>query len=817
MNGLIRDVRYAAVVLRRDRVFAVVALLALALGIGATTAVFSVIYGVLLRPLPYPEAERLVQIYEEHPGAPKPPGDLEASSTTLNAWQGRLGTLEALASYYALDYTVTLADGPVRMHGGQVAPAVFTLLRERPQAGRFFLPGEDAPRGNLFVVISDRLWRERLSASPDAVGRSLTIDGKPHLIVGIARPEFHFPDQDAQLWTLYDDPTRLDPSYQGGVWLSLAIGRLKPGVTPEQAEAEGTAAARAVPRPPVLNLLYGVGGPVQVHVVPLAKEMTTQIRPVLLVVGGAVAFILLIACANVANLFMTRGVARQREFALRAALGASRLRLVRQLLAESSLLAIGGASLGLALAWMLIRLAVVGAPADFPRMQDVHFDAAVALFAAVVTAATAIATGLLPAIRGTSFTLSASLHGSDGATAGGFRGARARRLRDLLLVLEAAVATILIVGAALFGRSFASLTAVDTGYRAGNVLLAQVIPAPDAEPSHIGAFTSTLLARLRGTPGVVAAGAGNMVPFSESTFVTALDLPPADGRGQPTRARLWSYEVTAGYAEALGLHLRSGRFFDQGDEQPGRSPVIVNEEFVHRFLAGVDPLGHSLPGGRYGRNTTATIVGVVGNMLKDGADKAPVPEIYTVSRGDLPLGYEIDLVVRTAGDPSTAAAALRQLVRDIDPSMVVGTTRPLADRLRASYAQPRFAAAVIAAFGALALVLGGIGLFGVLSFAVRQRRRELGVRAALGADRRRLMTLVVREGLVLSLGGLVLGMFGAALLGRTVRGILFGITPLDVLSFAAAPLVLLPVAALACLIPAHRAADSDPAAVLRGD
>jgi predicted permease len=811
-----RELRYAITVLRREPGFTAAAVLALALGIGATTAVFSVTYGVLLRPLPYPEPERLVLIYEEHPGAPTPPGDREASSTTLNAWQGRLQTLEAIASYYALDYTVTFPDGPARVHGGQVAPALFSLLRVTPQAGRFFLPGEDAPRSNLFVVIADRFWRERLYAAADAVGRTLTIEGKPHVIVGIARPDFHFPDRDAQIWTPYDDPTRLDPTVQGGVWLSIALGRLRPGVTAAQAAAEGTAAARSVPRPPVLDALFGAGGPVQVHVVELAKETTAAVRPVLLVLTASVGFILLIACANVGNLMLSRGVARQREFALRAALGAGRARLARQLFAESVVLSGAGAGIGVLLAWALVRSAAGLGPPDFPRLHDVRLDTPVTLFAVAVTLLAAFVTGLLPAIRGTSLNLSASLHGGSGAVAGGFRGARARQLRDGLLVVEAAVAALLIVGAALFGRSLASLTAVDTGYRASNVLIAQVFPPADAVPTHVGQFTSELLARLRIDPHVVSAGAANMAPFSESTYVTAFDLPAGSGGGKLVRVRAWSYQVTPGYAEALGLTLVAGRFFEAGDERPDRYPVIVNEEFVRRYLANANAVGRTFTGG-YGSTRTSRVVGIVRNTLKDGADKAAVPEIYTVARADRPLSSELDVAIRTAGDPALAAATVRNAVRDVDPAMVVGTTRPLADRLRASFDQPRFATAVIGAFASVALVLAALGLFGVLSYTVSQRRRELSVRAALGADRADLFSLVLREGLLVTAGGLVAGLTAASLLTQFAKGVLFGIAPVDPIAYAVAPLVLLPIAAVACLLPARRAAAAEPAAVLRGD
>ena len=814
MDQLERDVRYAAAVLRRERGFTAAALLALTLGIGATTAVFSVLYGMLLRPLPFAKASRLVRIYEEHPGAPKPPGDREISSTTLNAWHPRLRTLEDVAEYFPLELTVKFPDATVRLHGAQAAPSLFRLLRVTPALGRFYQPGEDAPRANLFVVIADRLWRERFGASPGVLGTTLTVEGKPHVIVGVAPPGLVFPDPDVQLWVPYDDPTRLDPTVQGGVWLALALGRLKDGASPEQAAAEGTAAARSMSRPRVLDALFGAGGPVEVRVEPVARLMTASVRPVLLVVGASVTLLLLIACANVANLFLSRGVARQRELALRTALGAPRGRLARQLLIEAALLASGGAVAGIGLAVALVRAFAASAPANLPRVRDVHVDGTALIFALGATMASALLAGLAPALRGTSFDLAASLHGGDGAIAGGFRGLRARRWRDALLACEAAVATLLLVGAALFGRSFQALAAVDPGYDAAHVLAAQVFLPGDAAADRMSRFSDGLVERLRTSPGVVAAGAGNMMPFSESTYVTAFDVPPSMAGAKPTRVRAWAYQVTPGYAEALGMKLLDGRLFTEADARPDRFPVLVNEEFVRRYMQG-RVVGRTLKGVAYDRQAVNEIVGVVGDVLKDGNDQKPVPEIYGVARADNAISYEVDVVVRVAGDPRLAAGAVRDAAAALDADAVVGSAAPLASRVDRAFAQPRFSTTVLAVFSVVALVLASLGLFGVLSYAVSQRRRELSLRAALGADRRRLMALVTREGLAITMCGLAAGTVAAAVLARALRGLLFGIAPLDPIAFAVAPVVLLPVAVLACLLPARRAAGSDPAALLR--
>jgi predicted permease len=814
---MIRDVRHALVAMRRDRQFAAASLSTLALGIGITTAVFSVVYGVLLRRLPYPDADRLVRLYEEHPGAPKQVGEPPLSNTTMYAWRDRARTVEALAGYYAREYTVLFDGDAVRVHGAEAAPALFTLLRARPQLGRFYADAEAAPTHNRFAVIGDRLWRERFAARADIAGQSLVVDGAPHVIVGVAGADLRFPDRDVQLWTPYDDPTLRDPSVQGGMWLAPTLARLRPGASIAQAEAEGTTAARSVPRPAVASMLFGNGGPVVVRVERLADLLTAQVRPALLLLGASVVFVLLIACANVANLFLSRGVARQRELAVRAALGATRGQLARQLLAESAVFAIGGGIAGLAIAWLLIRILPIVAPADFPRLDGIRVDTATLVSAALASIGSALAAGLMPAWRGARFELAPSLNPGDGSAGGGIGGDRGRRARDVLLVVESALATLLLVGAALLGRSVVALMHVDAGYDATNVLLARVYEPAGMTGDRAVRFVADVVERLRNRPQVVAAGAGNMMPFNDSTWVAGFTLPASIAGSKSSRVRTVSYLVTPGYAEALHLRLREGRLFTAADA-PSDTPlqVIVNEEFVRQYMAVAPVAGRGFAGGPY-KVGASQIIGVVANVLKDGNATSPLPEIYTLASAARPILNEVNIVVRTVGDPSAAAAALRAIVRDLDRGAAVGETTPLTARVSASTAQPRFAAAVLIAFAMLALVLAAVGLYGMLSYAVARRTRELGVRVALGASRGAILAMVLREGLSRMAVGALLGLAISAAGARAIGGLLFGISSFDLPAYAAAPAILAPLAAIACLAPAWRAATIDPAIALRGE
>jgi putative ABC transport system permease protein len=824
METLLIDVRYALAMMRRNAAFTAAGLLTFALGIGAITAVFSIVYGVLLRPLPYPDAERLVRLSEEHPGAVSPLRSPMLSNLTFYAWSDHARTIEQIAGYTPRQYTISLPGGAERIDGAAVTPALWPLIGERPLLGRFFRDEEAVDGADAVVVLSERAWRERFSGDPSMVGRGVDIDGTPHAIIGVARAGFSFPAHDTQLWLPLvvrrpsPDAVAGRPGPPGSMSVMFALARLRPDVSAEQAAAEGTAAARTTVRPMAANLLFGVGGPPVVHVRGMVDEMTSTIRPALLVVAAAVVCVLLIACANVANLFLSRGVARQRELAIRGAIGASQLRLARQLLTESLVLSIGGGLLGLSLAWALVRMMPSVAAADFPRITEVTIDARVIAFTALATLVTAVLSGVAPALRGAGFDLAESLHGGDGASAGGFRGARATRLRNVLLAAEAAFAVMLLVAAMLFARSFVRLIRVDAGYTAAHVLTAQIfVPGGDREEQagSMNRLVAALLDRVRALPDVQAAGAANMMPLDGATAIAGFPAPWQPPGAARTTARALAYIVMPGYAEAIGLRLRAGRLFRDTDLHGAITPFIVNEEFARLYLPP-NPIGYQFvfPATADAPERRNEIIGVVANVLKNGNDTAPQPEHYALPRQPVRFSGRFELAIRTRDNPAAAAPYVRAAVRELSPNAAVELL-PLSDRFAKSVAQPRFAMTVLAGFAALALALACVGLYGVLSYSVSQRRRELGVRAALGAARVDLVALVVREGLGVTVVGLGIGLLGAALVTRFMQSVLFGVTPLDAASFASAPALLVPVALAACVLPARRAATVDPAEALR--
>lgn len=813
LDVLWQDVRHAVSGLRRNPGFAAAALATLALAIGATTAVFSLVYGVLLRPLPFVEPNTLVRIWEEHPGGTTITGQRWLSHWTYHAWKDRQPSLVQFGGYSTSSSVMRIDDTAFAVGGAAMTPTLVSMIGARPALGRWFVESDAVPGAAPVVVLSHRLWQERLGGSPGAVGRIIFLDDEPYTIVGIAEPDMQFPSERNDCWLPYAVPTpAAEPRRTFGF---NAVARLAPGITAQQVEAEGTAAARSVERPMSADLIFGKGEPVVVHARNLAEDTAAPVRPALLALAVAVALVLLVACANVANLLLSRGVARQREFAIRMAVGASRGRLIRQALTESLVLASGAGALGVGLAWMLVRGLPAIAPRQFPRLGDVQLDLTVLAFAMFVTLIAAVASGLLPAIKSAGADATTSIRGGDGGVSEGFRTRGVRRMRDGLLVLESALAVLLLVGALLVGHSLVRLMSVDAGYTPESVVTATVTMPRGSKPERSATFLDAMFARLEGRPDVAAVGAALMMPMVSMTAVMSSPVEPTPG-AEPVMARSLNYVATPGYAEAIGLRLKAGRFFTPDDQRPGVRAMIVNEEFVRRYLRG-PVVGRRFERVYSGDGVVPTeIIGIVGNVLKDGHDREPEPEVYFVHGGPTrALSGYFSVAVRTAGDPTAVMAEFRDVAASIDPGAAVARVDRLTDRVSASMAQPRFATMVLALLAALGLALASVGLFAVLSYTVSQRRREIGVRAALGASRLRILKLVLAQGLTVTGVGLVLGLVASAGLTRLLEGLLFGVKPLDTLSFVLAAVILVPVALLASLLPALRAASTDPAVVLR--
>ncbi len=811
MTMLIQDLRHALRLMVRAPGFTVAALLTLALAIGVNTAVFSVVYGVLLRPLPYQAPDRIVILSEDHPGGHAIVREPRLSNLTFEAWRQSARAVEGLSAYSTQTFTIANGNEAERVDGGSLTPDAFATLGVSPALGRFFTPEEAVAGKNGVVVLSDRFWRSRFAADPQVVGRTVEIGGRTHDVIGVAPPSFYFPDRDALLWT----PYVMQTTAGGSMGILPAFARLTPGSTVQQAAAEGTAAARSVKRPMAADLLFGKGGPVEVRATVLAESVTRRVRPALLVLMVAVGLVLLIACANVTNLLLARGTARARELAVRAAVGAGAGRLARQMLTESTAMSVAGGTLGVFLAWTLMTALPAWAPEGFPRLDDIRLDGRVLGFAIALSLLGGALAGLLPALRASKAELSPGLRSGDTRSVGTGEWARA-----LLLAFEAALSVMLLIGAALLIRSFITLANVDPGYDARNVLTARIYVTGSASTAERRRqLVDVLMARLRAMPQVVAAGAGNMAPLGESSFVSGFSFG-TNQAGQPVVARALQYVVTAGYCEALKLRLKEGRTISPADETSPIQAVLVNDAFARAYITDGRPVVGRRVIGLFGKDKTSEIVGVVGDVLKDGLDTTPQPEIYLTLNTTDPehsISREINVVIRTASDPNAFAPQLRSIVREIEPAAALGRVGALSSQVASSVSEPRFSTAVLAAFALLALGIAITGLYGVLSYNVSQRRREIGIRAALGATRRDLIALVVRQGMTVTVGGLAAGVLAAGLVARRLQPLLFGIAPLDLPSFIAMPAILLAVAALACVVPARRAAATDPSTTLRAE
>jgi putative ABC transport system permease protein len=825
LAGLVQDVRYGVRLLRRQPGFAVVAILVMALGIGATTMLFSVAYGVLLKPLPWPAAERLVRVTEARQGRTgRVVGTV--SNGTFIAWRDHPSTIEDLGGWLTQTATLTGAGEPARVPIIPTTPSLFSILRVRPLIGRLFRDGDGAPGQPGLVILSYGLWQERFGGRPEIVGQLIQLDAKPHTIVGVMPREFAFPDRESRAWTAWSVPPVMG---DGGVLVGVifrAIARLRDGATPAQASAEATSRARGAPDMGVAaRALFGAVGPIDVSAVPELQAITADVRPAILVLLAAVALLLITATANVASLQLARATTRRREMALRAAIGAGQRRIVRQLLIENAIVGLCGGVAGLALAaglqWLLPSLL----PAGFPRLEAVAIDLRVLLFTLGVSVVASVVCGLLPAWHTRRLNLVETLSEDGIAPIGGALRSPMARTRGLIMAGQVAIACVLLVGAALLTRSVVSLIRADRGYDPVNLLTAR-LPLPPGYPAERrGQLLETLVERLRAVPGVTQAAYSTALPFVSNGGFTAFKMRSPRNPDLEVDVQATQRIVSPDYFAAMRLRLVAGRTLSDADTTTTPPAIVVNQTFVRQYL-GEHPLGFHIPqrGPRAGGlrfpdpHADWEVVGVVDDMRQDSVDAPLQAEVFASFKQLVPgamRNFEPILVVRTTADPTTYVSTLRSLVHEQAPGLALESVMTMEDRVMSSLAKPRLYAVVLAWFGGVALLIAGVGLFGVLSFSVAQRTREIGVRSALGAQALDIVALVLRQALWIVGVGVTVGL-AAALVGvRLLSAFLYGISPHDALTFVAVPIVIVAVAAVACLVPARRAAKVDPLTALR--
>lgn len=802
---MLQDLKYALRSLRKNPGFAAVAVLTLALGIGGGTAVFSLVNGILLQSLPYPEHERLVVMRVANPergvaGAP-------VSLPDFRDWREEAGLLDGMAAYpfFSFGGLVLLGRGePVELNTGYVSVEFFDVLGVRARHGRTFRPDEDMDGFNRVVVLSDGLWRRRFGADPEIVGRTITLDGAPHTVIGIAPPETHLPAADVEIWAPLSliDSTRIPHHIRAVRWLTV-VARRRAGVSERAVTAEmHTIAARLADAYPDAN-----GGWEEVRLVPLRQEVVGDVQPALLILLGSVGLLLLIACANVANLLLARGMGRQRELAVRAALGAGRWRMVRQLLTESVLLGVLAGAIGfLAATWGLDAM-VAFAGERLPRATEIHIDRWVFGFAALVSLAAGLVFGVLPAWSVTKDATGPSVH--EGGRAAGNR--RTRRLRKGLVASELALAMTLLVGAGLLITSLWRMASVDPGFDFQKVLAVEfVIPTPAyPEREQYRAVYDAVLERLAGTAGVRAVGAAQILPGTGRDELIEFSVPGVPPpRGEDEHSALWR-AVSPGYFEALGIPILRGRPFGHRDAAEAPMVAIVSRALAERLWPDENAVGRRIEEG----STVVEIVGVVGDVRYGGLRSAPEPVLYRPHAQQ--SRRRVALVVETEPEQQAMVSVVRDAIWAVDPNQPIRRVEPMSDVLASSLAESRFLTTVMAAFACLALILAAVGLYGVIAQGVSQRAREIGVRVALGARRADIRRLVIGEALRVTAIGLVAGMGGAFLLARVLASQLFGVGVADPRTFVGVAVVLSLVALSAAYLPARRAARTDPVEALR--
>jgi putative ABC transport system permease protein len=812
MENLWQDIKYGVRMLLKAPSFSIVATIALALGIGANTAIFSVVNAVLLRPLPFPHSERLMAVWETDLLRSQERGSY--SYPNFADLRSQNHVFEHLASYHNSDFILTGRGDPARLQGAVVNADMFTLLGAEPLLGRGFLPDEDKPvSSGRVVVLSQELFQQRFNSDAGLLNQSITLDGASYTVVGVMPRAFQFPVQNesVELWTtVAGDTSGSEPvTGQRGAHYMNVIGRLKSGVSPEQAQADVTAiAARLEQQYPDTNTHKGI------KVEAALTAIVGEVRPALLILLGAVACVLLIACANVANLLLARAMSRHKEMAIRSALGASRLRVVRQLLTESVLLSLAGGALGLLLAVWWSDLLVSLGKDDIPRALQIGLDWRVLIFTLLVSVTTGLVFGLVPALHSSRTGLTETL--KEGGRGSG-EGARRNSIRGVLVVSELAIAVILLVGAALLIQSLWRLRQVSPGFQPQSVLTFSVaLPEVRYPTDKQAVFFHDLVTRIESLPGVQSASVVTPLPLSGDLYSLSFETEgrPVAKKDQPSAD---FFNVGLGYFRAMGIPFIKGRDFNESDQHKSTPVIIITEALARQHFPNEDPIGKRIKPGISSyegeKATMREIVGVVGDIRNRNLSKE-AKSAYYVPQTQVPFN-QMTVVVRTTSAPRSVVSAVTREVNSLDKDLPVFGVKTVEEYLAASVAAPRFNTTLLSIFAGVALVLTIVGLYGVMSYSVAQRTNEIGIRMALGAQPRDVLSLIVGQGFKLVLAGLMIGLIGAYAVTRLVASLLFGVTTKDPLTFGVVALALAVVALLACYIPARRAAKVDPIEALR--
>jgi putative ABC transport system permease protein len=802
MQNFWQDLRYAVRMLGQKPAFTLIVVLALAIGIGANTAIFSVVNAILLRPLPYKNPDRLAMIWMSNPKL----GVSEDWHSYPNYadYKEQNQVFEDMAAFNNRSFNLTGTGDPVRVIGVWSTASLFSVLGVEPLLGQPFTNEAEEPGKDLVVVLSQGLWQRRFASDPNIIGQLINLNGTNRTVVAVMPASFAFPEKETEVWI----PLAVSPQRrQARNSFSLkAVGRLKPGVSLAQAREDMGAIGNRLDEQ-YFQAGYGA------NLVPLHQQETGKLKSALIILLAAVAFVLLIACADVANLLLARAAVREREIAIRTALGAGRWRIVRQLLTESALLALLGGAVGVLLAILGLKALVAFSPADIPRLEQIQIDDRVLAFTFGISLLTGLIFGLAPALQASKPDLHETLkEGSRGSTA----GARGKLIRNSLVVCEIALSLVLLIGAGLLIKSFLRLQQFDLGFNP-NHLLTMRIQLPGTkyrEGRQVTDFYKQLLERMETVPGVESAGAISTVFLSDTPNSTNFTI---EGRPVPTGAEAIEVpldSVSPNYFRVMGIPLLQGREFDDRDVDGATPVAIINQTFARRFFPNEDPVGKRYVYGQPDtQNPWITIVGVVGDMRRTGFDKEERPETF-LAQAQNPSGT-MTIVARTAAEPANSAAALRNEVWALDKEQSVFDIKTMDQTLSEMVSQRRFIMLLLGLFAAVALILAAVGIYGVMSYSVTQRTHEIGIRMALGARGSTVLRLVVGQGLRLVFTGVGLGLAASLFLTRLMLSLLYGVSATDPLTFLVISLTLIGVALLACLVPARRASRVDPMVALR--